>query len=201
MAVENRAFLEMLKPAKERLKGRLAGEIAVNTQIEFWEKQQEFRLFSLGREITVSYPSYDVRPAWNDWYVLMLLHYMDMADGTPLSSGLITFGELREGMVRGAGFDWKCENVIRTVIGKKEPKKVRKVCETLGAELISSKADLCAIFNLFPRYPITLNIWFADEELDGSGRMFLNTTAEHYLSVEDAVTAGELILEELARRL
>ena len=52
MAVENRAFLEMLKPAKERLKGRLAGEIALNTQIEFWEKQQEFRLFSLGREIT-----------------------------------------------------------------------------------------------------------------------------------------------------
>lgn len=48
---------------------------------------------------------------------------------------------------------------------------------------------------------MTFNIWFADEELEGSGRMLLNANAEHYLSVEDAVTAGELILEELTRRL
>lgn len=201
MAVENRAFLEMLKPAKERLRSRPVGDIAANTQIEFRRKQQEFYLSGLGREITVSYPSYDVEPSWNEWHVLMLLHYMDMADGTPLSSELITFGELKEGMVRGGGFDRKCENVIRTVIGKKEPEKVRKACTELGAEFIPSKADLCAVFKPFPRYPVTLNIWFADEELEGSGRMLLNANAEHYLSVEDAVTAGELILEELTRRL
>lgn len=134
MEKENRAFLEMLKPAKERLRGRPVGDIAANTQIEFRREQQEFHLSGLGHEITISYPSYDVEPSWNEWYVLMLLHYMDMADGTPLSSELITFGELKEGMVRGGGFDRKCENVIRTAIGKKEPEKVRKACAELGAD-------------------------------------------------------------------
>ena len=201
METENRAFLEMLKPAKERLGGRAANEIARNTQIAFQEATQEFHLVSLGREITVFYPSYDVEPAWNEWYILTLLHYMDLADGTPLSPSLVTFGGLKNGMVRGGGFDRECENTIRAVIGKLEPEKVRKACEELGAEILPSKADLCAVFSLFPRYPVTLNLWFADEEMEASGRMLLNASADHYLTVEDAVTAGSLILEELVRRL
>lgn len=201
MAVENRAFLEMLRPARERLAGRSPLEIARNTRIEFCKDTGEFHLCSLGREVTVSYPSYQVETTWSEWYVLMLLHYMDLADGTALSSKLMNFGELPGGMVRGGGFDRKCEEVIRREIGKMEPERVRKACGDLGAELIPSKADLCAVFKLFPCYPVTLNIWFADEELEGSGRMFLDASAQHYLSVEDAVTAGELILEELKKLL
>mgnify|MGYP005796112937 FL=1 len=48
-------------------------------------------------------------------------------------------------------------------------------------------------------YPVTLKIWFADEEFAASGRMFLDGSAEHFLSVEDAVTVGDLILEEIQK--
>lgn len=84
MEKQNRAFLEMLRPAKERLEGRPAGRIAEHAQIEYWEAEQEFHLSSLGREIIVHYPEYDVTPELDDWHQLLLLHYMDLADGTPL---------------------------------------------------------------------------------------------------------------------
>ena len=60
-----------------------------------------------------------------------------------------------------------------------------------------SNADICAIFPFLPSYPVMLKIWFADDELEGSGKMLLNGQASHYLSTEDAVTAGSIILDFL----
>lgn len=201
MKTENRAFLEMLRPAKERLMNRNPADLAAASGIEYQETTSDFHLRSLGKEIVVHYPDFDVEPELNEWHCLLLLHYMDLADGTPLDSSLIAFGGLKNGMVRGGGFDQQCEDTIRNIIGKKDPQEVQKACEELGAEILPSRADLCAVFPLFPRYPVTLNIWFADDEFEASGRMLLNAAADHYLSVEDAVTAGSLILEELIQKL
>ena len=44
----------------------------------------------------------------------------------------------------------------------------------------------------------TLKIWFADEEFPASGKLFLQDHADHYLSVEDAVTVGEILLQKLS---
>lgn len=48
-----------------------------------------------------------------------------------------------------------------------------------------------------PNYPVWLKIWFADDEFPASGRLLLDASAEHYLSIEDAVTVGELLLKLL----
>ena len=54
------------------------------------------------------------------------------------------------------------------------------------------------LFPVLPRYPVTLKIWFADEEFPVSGKIFLQDHADHYLSVEDAVTVGEILLQKLS---
>ena len=59
-------------------------------------------------------------------------------------------------------------------------------------------AERCAVFPVLPRYPVTLKIWFADEEFPASGKLFLQDHADHYLSVEDAVTVGEILLQKLS---
>ena len=76
--------------------------------------------------------------------------------------------------------------------------KIQKACKNLGAEFTETKADLCAVFPVLPRYPVTLKIWFADEEFPASGKIFLQDHADHYLSVEDAVTVGEILLQKLS---
>lgn len=196
--VKNRAFSEMLKVAKERLFNRAAAEISANTGIGFDAETSEFRLSSLGRDIRIGYPGYAMAPAINEWHQLAILHYLDMADGAALQDRLIPFGELTHGFVRGGGFDRQSERLISQTLANRSPAQLQEACERLGASIRPSNADFCAVFPFLPRYPVTLKLWFADEELPGNGRMFLDGSADHYLSVEDAVTVGTLILEELS---
>lgn len=85
---------------------------------------------------------------------------------------------------------------------KKPLKNLQAICTTLGASIESSNADLCALLPFLPQYPVTWKLWLAEEEdeIDGSGRLFLNSSADHYLSVEDAVTVSTLILNKLQQR-
>ena len=192
---ENRAFQEMRKPALDRLAGRRPEEIARRSGISFDREGQVFSLHSLGRDIRIGCPGYEITPELDQWHQLLLLHYLDMADGRPLSGRLIAFGDLPGGMVRGGGFDRQSERDMSLRLGHCSRETVERACRALGGALTPSNADVCAVFSLFPLYPITLKLWFADEELPGSGRLFLDESAGRILSVEDAVTAGSLLLE------
>lgn len=48
-----------------------------------------------------------------------------------------------------------------------------------------------------PRYPVWLKVWFGDEEFPASGHLFVDASAPRYLTIEDAVTVGALILDGL----
>ncbi|MGI6007097.1 MAG: DUF3786 domain-containing protein [Ruminococcus sp.] len=196
---QNRAFQEMLKPALKRLQGRSAEKIAENTGIFYDSTRKMFHLKSLGQNIYIQYPQYNIVPQLNEWHHLLILHYMDLADKTPPTGQLMSFGELPDGMARGGGFDRQSEEILSRQLGNGEDGRIRKACEVLGAKILSSNADLCAVFYLFPFYPITLKIWYGDEEIPGSGRLFPDRSAGRFLSVEDAVTAGTLLLESLLR--
>ena len=108
----NRAFDEMRKPALARLHGKEAEVLAGNTGIDYDKNQRIFSLTSMSEKIQVHYPQYEITPELNDWHHLLLLHYMDVADGTPLSGQLMTFWELPGGMVRGGGFDRQSERTL-----------------------------------------------------------------------------------------
>ena len=90
------------------------------------------------------------------------------------------------------------EQKLEKLLQDKDPEKIQKACKNLGAEFTEKKGDLCAVFPVLPRYPVTLKIWFADEEFPASGKIFLQDHADHYLSVEDAVTVGEILLQKLS---
>ena len=113
----------------------------------------------------------------------------------------MAFGDLPSGMVRGGGFDRQSERDLGLRLGHAPQAQVERACRALGGVLTPSNADVCAVFSLFPNYPITLKLWFADEEIPGSGRLFLDRSASHYLTVEDAVTAGSLLMEALFQEL
>lgn len=199
---ENRAFSEMLAVAQNRLAGRSPLEIAEKAHVIFDQEQQTFLFSSLGESIIVHYPSYSIEPQMDEWHHLVILHYLEMADGTPLGQKFIAFGELKDGMVRGGGFDRTCEQTMARYWGKKPLENLKAVCAALGAKLEDSNADLCAVLPFLPEYPVTWKLWLAEErdEIDGSGRLFLNSSADHYLSIEDAVTAGSIILDKLQQQ-
>ena len=198
---ENRAFKNMRMTALERLAGRDPEEIQKNTGIVFVPETSQFRLTSMGQDIVVSWPECKIEPELNQWHHLAILHYMDTADGSSLTGELMSFGEQPGGMVRGGGFDRLCEQTVSRSMGNCPEEAVKEACLALGGKIISCNADLGIVFPFLPYYPVTLKIWFADEEIAGTGRMFLDRSAEHFLSVEDAVTVGTLLLEEIQKKL
>lgn len=188
---KNQMFSEMEKAAIGWLAGRDPVEIAANAAVEF--DGTAFRFFSLGKQITVTYPDYRITPKLHHWHHLIILHYLNLADGSPLSGQWITFAQQRDGMVRGGGFDRRAE----VWLARLQYEKVVQRCREMGGQELDSSADLSVKLPFLPRYPVMLNFWKADEDFPASGRLLLDGSAEHYLTIEDAVTVGDLILELL----
>ena len=196
----NRAFNEMYIAAKKRLESRSPIDIANKANIIFCEDTSTLKVKSLDKTVELIYPSYEYKQKLDDWYVLILLHYLDMADGTPVSKQTVNFGELKDGLIRGVRFEKTMELELGRFLANKEPEQVINVCKSLGAEIIKSKFDLCAVFPLFPNYPVTLNVWFADEEFEAVGKMLVDKSADNYLTIEDAVLVGEFMLRCISKR-
>lgn len=192
---KDQLFSHMYQAATARLEGRDPWDISRLSGVAF--DGNAFHLESLGIPVTVFYPEYATELELAQWHTLTLLHYLAAADGTPLSGRQITFSQHKEGMVRGGGFDREVEKTIQTKLGKLSPEELERRCLALGGKMQPSNADLCTQFRFAPHYPVWLKLWFADEEFPASGRMLLDASAEHFLSIEDAVTVGGLILGKL----
>jgi len=197
-AQENRAFEEMLKAAQLWLSHREAQDISQKAGVAFDAQASCFVIPHLGQTLTVSWPECVISPAISDWPYLVVLHYLHMANGLPVNPRLIPFAEVKDGgLSRGSNYDRKCEELIRRVWCSRDLAKTEAACRMLGADIVASNADLCAVFPFLPRFPMTLKLWLPEEDIPGAGRLFLSASAEHYLTIEDAVTAGEILWEAL----
>ena len=193
--MENRQFELMLEAVRSRLLRHVPEEISEKAGVRY--ENGVFWVRTFGRCVEVQWPAGKITPPVSTWHTLTLLHYLDLADGTPLTGRTITFSQYKDGLVRGGGLDRNTELIVRRDLGVLPREELARRCEALGAELLPSNADFCARFDFAPRYPVWLKVWFADEEFPASGRLLVDESAPSYLTIEDAVTVGALILDEL----
>lgn len=193
-------FEEMLLSAKQRLEGRDPEGLAKNSGAVFDAEKNLLVVNSLNEEIEIRLPEYTFVQEVEEWQQLVLLHYLDLGDGTPASEELITFGNLKDGLIRGTKFDRTLVQGLEKFLKGKTEKELCTICEELGGEQVKSNADICMKFDFLPNYPLWLKIWLADEEFEASGKLLLSKSADHYLTVEDAVIVGEIFLTKLHRQ-
>lgn len=194
--IKDQMFSQMNQAALARLAGREPRELARNACIRYEAEAQAFHIPTMGMEVTLSYPDYRFMPELPGWHSLVILHYLDLADGFPLTGKEIPFGQMKSGMIRGGGIDRRCELTIQNLKNLSED-TLMKSCENIGGEPISSNADAAYRIPFLPKFPVTLKIWLPDEEFPASGRLLLDSSADHYLTIEDAVTVAEIILERI----
>lgn len=192
----------MMQTAREWLAGKAPENIATNSGVSFDTERAAFTVMSFGKMIEIDYPEYCFPESIDPWHQMTLLHYFNLADGTPPSGEWISLSQMVSGTIRGGGFDRRFETLVRTQFGK--PQEVENACRRMGMTLVESNADLCARYDLAPFFPVMMKLWFADPEddLPSSGRIFVDRTADHFLTIEDAVTVCEyLLVEKLKREL
>ncbi len=192
----NQAFEQMNSVALEWLADRDPREVARKAGICYDGEKQVFSFSALGVDFTLTYPDYDIKPEVGKWQYLLILHYLHLADGTPLTGREMPFGQMKAGMVRGGGIDRKCEMAIGSIKDLDE-RKLAEICKSMGGEKILSNADVAYRIPFLPRFPVTLKIWLPDEEFPASGRLLVDSSADHYLTIEDAVTVAEILIEQI----
>ena len=193
--MENRQFEAMLAVAQERLAQHAPEDIAEKAGAQYADGS--FSLKTLEQTVAVRLSDCTIQRPLSKWHALTLLHYLDLADGAPLTGRTITFSQYKDGLVRGGGLDRNAELIVRRDLSVLPPEELERRCEALGANFETSNADLCARFDFAPRYPVWLKVWFGDEEFPASGHLFVDASAPRYLTIEDAVTVGALILDGL----
>lgn len=194
---DHRAFQKMLQSAKKRICLHAPEKIAQKSGAVFYKDRSFFELQSLNQKIRITYPDCIFQPHIDEWHKLVILHYLDLADGTAVSTQMISFGGLRDGLVRGTKFDCDMEKALREFLAGKTQEQICSACKALGAEFVKERADLCVVFPFLPHFPIWMKMWLADEEFEASGRFLLSKSADHYLTIEDAVTVGEILMSRL----
>ena len=144
--MENRQFEAMLAVAQERLAQHAPEDIAGKTGAQYADGS--FLLKTLGQTVTVRLSDCTIQPPLSKWHELTLLHYLDLADGAPLTGRTITFSQYKDGLVRGGGLDRNAELIVRRDLGILPPEELERRCRSLGTELFFLKCDLnCCLFH------------------------------------------------------
>ena len=78
---------------------------------------------------------------------------------------------------------------------------VARACEALGGRLLPGSADVTAVIDYAPRFPVTVRFWCGDEEFQPSGKTLVDASAEHYLTLEAAGGACASVVQAIIRKL
>lgn len=160
-----------------------------------------FSVPSFGQELSVTYPGGRVTFSGSGLFptfpwCLCVINYLARSDGTALSHRPVSYRELKDGSIYYQAFRREAINLLARWVGGKSPDLLARAAEELGGE-VTGGADFALTIPVLPRFPMTIKLWFPDEELEGSANILFDSTANHYLHTEDIAVIGELAAKYL----
>lgn len=196
---QNRQMDLMLASIKERLQAHDPKEIADHAGVAYDSEANQLKFQSLGQDIVVQLPGFEVQQDLEMWHHLTLLQYLETADGTPLADlkEVISLTDMSGGLARGFGFNKDIEKMFANWFSKVTPEQFEEACKALDGMVIPGRGDVTAILSYAPRFPVTVNFWCADDEFPASGKTLLNKEAEHYLTIEAAGGVCSTVVQAL----
>jgi hypothetical protein len=176
-------------------------EIAMRAGVKYLEKESEFLVPCLNKEYHVRFPSGEIYCNDDEEIQfdkqILILHYLNSAEGVTLTDQLISFKELPSGQIYINPFHGRAILPLIKFFGE-QPEKLITAGLALGGEK-ADKGDVSVIINLFPRVPFLYVIWLGDDEFPASGNILFDASAPNYLPTEDYAVAGGMIVFELKK--
>lgn len=130
---------------------------------------------------------------------ILILHYLTLASGAPLSGKLIAFQELPEGASYLPTFAKRAIEPLAKYFGG-EPERLVEVAKRLGGRK-ADYGDAAVTINGFKLVPVTLVLWRGDEEFPPRGNILFDSTIPEYLSTYDITVLCDAITWRLVRFL
>jgi len=130
---------------------------------------------------------------------ILILHYLTLAKGVPISNKLIAFQELPEGANYFPTFSKRSIEPLVAHFGQK-PQRLIDAAERLGGHEVDY-GDVAVTINGFSRVPITIVLWQGDEEFPPRGNILFDATISDYLSTYDITVLCEAITWRMVKFL
>jgi hypothetical protein len=130
---------------------------------------------------------------------VLILHYLTLAKGVPLSNKLIAFKELPEGANYFPTFSKRSIEPITAHFGQ-QPHRLIEAAARLGGHEVSY-GDVAVVINGFRWVPVTIALWQGDVEFPPRGNILFDATISDYLATYDITVLCENITWRLVRFL
>lgn len=158
----------------------------------------------LNQPYQVTLPDIDISLVGSDSEVptsdkILILHYLTLASGVPLSHKLIAFQELPEGANYLRTFSKRSIEPLVKHFGQ-EPQRLVEVAKRLDGERVDY-GDVAVVINGFKMVPVTLVLWQGDDEFPPRGNILFDSTIPEYLSTYDITVLCDAIVWRLVRAL
>ena len=118
------------------------------------------------------------------------------AGGTLPSGEWTSFADMKDGLIRGTKYAHSSEQWFARFLKGKTREQLEEICLKLGGRKMERRGDLNMFLPFLPYFPVLFCYWEPDDEFDAAGRFLLDRTADHFLSIEDAVTVGEILQKQ-----
>ncbi len=130
--------------------------------------------------------------------VIVLLHYLLTADGTPPADRWVAFRDLPDGLFYAPAFAAKAENPLAAHFGSRLA-AYHEAAAALGGMPVAL-ADAAYRFAALPRLAVATLLWEGDDEFPPRGRILFDAHAGHYLPAEDLSGIGDWLAHRLTRQ-
>jgi len=158
----------------------------------------------LKQRYQVTFPDIDISLVGGEGEVpikdkILIMHYLTLARGVPISHKLIAFQELPEGASYFPTFAKRSIEPLTKYFGS-QPHRLIEVAERLGAREVDY-GDVAVAIDGFKLVPVTIVLWRGDQEFPPRGNILFDDTISGYLSTYDITVLCENITWRLVRAL
>lgn len=195
-------FSETFRQAKDEFAISCPERMAKLSGAEYDPVTKEIRIAYFNRVYLISHPEGQITSSHDPTDLpldeqSLILQYLAQATGSPLSEHWISFAELPNGMLHNRPFITEAiEPLVRAFGG--QPGKLLQVSRSLGGQEIGM-GDLGVIIPVFPRIPVAIILWVADEEFPARANMIFDASAPGYLSTAALYVMGSVVTRRLKK--
>jgi len=154
------------------------------------------------REYVVSLPAGDVSYADDPekepplWEQIFLLHYLIRADGSKPAGEYLTYPEIPDALLYREPFMRRALDPLEKTFGNQSD-LLTKCAAAIEGVPVSDIADEAVCIHVLPRVPVTLVLWWGDEELPPKGNVLLDKSVTAYLPTEDIMLISQMTVIRL----
>lgn len=157
----------------------------------------------LGQQFEVEHPSgkFSPEPALEGelpvFARILVLHYLTNRSETHQTGKLISYKELPGGSIYIQPFTNRAIRPLLNTFGE-NPKHLIEVAARLGGESVKL-GDAGIVLRVFPKIPVTLVVWGADDEFPASGNILFDSSASSFLHTEDYAVLASFVAQTLRK--